>query len=196
MQMGCMYPLILFININFGDNLMKKNKRKNYYIVICIFFVLLGCFSGCSEKRDESRGFEPVSKTEAESFANQLIAKFKQGDKSQFFNAGTDIDAIVALCHFSGEEIPSIMKSPNDQERRAFADKSLASNHMFFDSLKSVELVEIKGKFGTFCAILDCKFDQTAKNSITNGPITDRKFPFTFLKKKISGEIIIAGIGN
>jgi hypothetical protein len=180
---------VLGSSVEFGENIMKK-KKFNGYITVCLF-VFIACFSGCSGKKDESRGFEPVSQAEAESFANQLIAKFKQGDKSPFFNVGTDVSTIAALCHFSGVEIPGIMKSPSEQECRAFADRSVATNHMFFDSLKSVKLVEVKEKHGTFCAVLDCKFDQSVKS-----PITNSKFPFTLLKKKSSGEIVVVGFGD
>jgi hypothetical protein len=175
-----------------ANKFIEKMKNKYYsYIVFCLLVLLVVCFSGCPGKKDESRGFEPVSQAEAESFANQLIAKFKQGDKTPFFNVDTDLDTTIALCYFAGEEIPGFMKSAGEQERRAYADRSVAMNHDLFDSLKSVELVEVKEKFGTFCAILDCKFDQTSKR-----PIKNRKFPFSLLKKKESGEIIVAGFGN
>ena len=53
--------------------------------LVGLFVILITCFSGCSEKKAESRGFEPVSQAEAEAFANQLIEKFKQSDKSYLF---------------------------------------------------------------------------------------------------------------
>jgi hypothetical protein len=161
-------------------------------VFFCLIFI--ACLSGCS-KKDESRGFEPVSQAEAEAFAKQLLEKFKQGDKSAFFSAGTDLNVLIALWYFAETDIPDFVKKANEQERQTHADNIVAMNHILFDSLKSVELVEVQEKYGVFYAVLDCKFDQTVKTSVRNPSVRNRKFPFTLLKKKATGEIIVVGIG-
>jgi len=181
-------------------------KQLSSFHAICLF-MLISCIAGCPAKKDksdktegmepvsqseastdESRSFEPVTQSEAEAFANQMIAEFNQGDKTQFINAGTDADALVAYMQLSGEEIPDFLKNSSEHERFMRQEIVAGKNRAVFDSLKSVELAGIEEKGGSFCVILDCKFDKS----------DDKKIPFHLLKMKTcdntKSTIVVAGV--
>ena len=157
-------------------------------IVICLMFVA-ACFSGCGKKKGEYKGYVPVTQAEAESFAKQLIEKFKQGDKKQFFDFGTDLDAADAVAHLVNADIPAQMQTPvlSAEQRKAAAEALAIMNHAYFDSLKGVELIETKEELGLFTVVLDCQFDQTSKMKIK-----EQKFALMLVKKKSSNEIVVA----
>ena len=178
-------------------------KQVSPFHVLCLL-VLIACIAGCPAKKDkthdmepvsqteaetdESRSFEPVTQSEAEAFANQMIAEFNQGDKTQFINAGTDADAIVAFMRLSGEEIPDFLKNSSENERFMRQQIVASKNLAVFDSLKSVELAGVEERNGTYCVILDCRFDKS----------DDKKIPFHLLKMNTcdnsKSTIVVAGV--
>ena len=161
-------------------------KKKTYVTIMVCLMLGAVCFSGCGKKKGEYKGYVPVTQAEAESFAKQLIEKFKQGDKKPFFDFGTDIDVADAVTHLVNVDVPNQADLSTDQLKVAANAISLM-NHAYFDSLKSVELVETKEELGLLTVVLDCQFDQTSKMKIK-----EQKFALMLVKKKSSGEIVVA----
>ena len=163
---------------------MKKRLRDTL-IVICLV-VYVGCFFGCSSGEKGDRGFVPVSRAEAEAFAKPLIAKFNQGDKTPFYDFATGLDASLALTYYARLNTPGSKKKSREhtaEDRKIFAETTMAVNKNFFDMVSQVEIAEIKEEYGTFCVVLDCKIKQRS-----NPLKTDLKL----LKKKSTDEIVVA----
>jgi len=143
----------------------------------------MACFCGCG-KKGEYKGYVHVTQAEAETFAEQLIAKFKQGDKQPFYDFGTDMDAVEAFHHLSSPN--KKQGTLNAEQRKVVADSQAMKNHLYFDSLMSVEFVEVKEQLGSPAVVIDCKFDKTFK--LMN---KEQKFALNMVKKKDSGEIVV-----
>ena len=157
-------------------------------VVVCLMLGMV-CFCGCG-KKGEYKGYVHVTQAEAETFAEQLIAKFKQGDKQPFYDFGIDMDAVDAAGHLTNVDISAQIKMPDlsAEERKVMAEGIAFVNHDCFDSLKNVELVETKELLGLRAVVLDCKFDQTSRSR----QVKEQKYTLQLLKKKSSGEIVVA----
>ena len=177
-----------------------KTRMRDVFMVACLMIFVIG-LSGCG-KKGEYKGFVPVTKAEAETFATQLVEKFKQGDKKPFFDFGTNYDASDAFAHLTNPDIDAQMKEVNAQmkaagmqtlddmsaeQRKTLMDGIVTMNHAYFDSLKSVEFVETKEELGIMAVVIDCQFDQTSKLKLK-----EQKFTLMLLKKKSTGEIVVA----
>ena len=81
------------------------NRKNNVRVVVCLFVFVVGIVGCSSGKKGGYRGFVPVSRAEAEAFAEQLIDKFMQGDKTPFFEFASDIDASSASGFLPGMKI-------------------------------------------------------------------------------------------
>ena len=157
------------------------------FLIVLLMVIFVVGVSGCSSgKKGEYRGFVPVSRTEAESFAEQLIANFKKGDKSQFFDFLTDCDACDAATFFDDDNGHSpkmyFFKDISEQNRKAWPAQITETNHKLYDSMKQVELVEVYQKGDTYGFCID---RQTARQ-----PVTIRSY-HVLVKKKDSGKVFV-----
>ena len=158
-------------------------------LIVALMVILVAGIFGCSSgKKGEYRGFVPVSRAEAEAFAEQLVAKFKQGDKQPFFDFGTDVDAVMAYYDFSGVDVAREMNL-SEQQIQSQMNMQKNANKTLFGSLKQVELNGVKeDRLGMLCVVLDIVLNPS-KN-----PASDRKLTITLplLKKKSTDEIVVA----
>lgn len=155
---------------------------KHTFAAVFLFLAIL--FSGCSSQ-NEYKGYIPVTQAEAEAYGKRFVEMYNQGDKSEFLEIATDVDALVAACIFKGMDYPGAFRNPTPEGYKVHADQSRNSNSTFAEATKSLEFLEVVPSGKTFGMVLERKSKSKEKTGI--------KDVYTLVKKK-DGRIAIGGL--
>lgn len=101
-----------------------------------------------------------------------------------------DIDASAAVCAIAGLDIPDFFRNSTEQEREEWRRLNLEGSRKFEQNLKEIRFKGVEESFNTSVIVFEFIFDKNSEIKIS-----DRENGITLLKKRDTGEIIMAGIG-
>jgi hypothetical protein len=145
---------------------------------------------GCS-RSPSYKGYVPVTEEEATAFVEQLVERTSQGDTSWVLGISEDIDSIVAIYTVAGLDVPNMFRDLTPEERASLNEVNGEYTQWLSQNVKEVKLKEIKEIGNTYVAVIG--FVVRGKEGAADVEQEDR---LTFLKKRNTGEIVIAGIGE